>query len=194
MKLITDPDRGLVTRARAQLIRDNTFIYLLQNNAPDRGYSIRYAKNMRSVYWSENADKAVTDILPVGQADHGYFALPPDGEAFGFSRTYSVPPELASRYPFRRIEVLKVSDAKTNDINGWRAMQAAAYRRINDESCGMVKPSVRVDFVELENTEEFADYRGLSKLYLYDTVHIIHAPLGIKTVMQVREYEWDAIL
>jgi phage-related protein len=45
----------------------------------------------------------------------------------------------------------------------------------------------------LGDTEEYARYKALERLSLYDTVEIFHPDLGLSTAVQVKGYEWDAL-
>lgn len=48
-----------------------------------------------------------------------------------------------------------------------------------------------VDFVQLENTEEYARYAGLQSVHLYDTVHVISGPSDIRAGVRMTGYVYD---
>ena len=55
------------------------------------------------------------------------------------------------------------------------------------------KISVDVDFVQLQDTDEYKQYSGLQAVHLYDKVRVIDELAGFDNVMRVSEYEWDVL-
>ena len=72
-------------------------------------------------------------------------------------------------------------------------MQLAALRRFAVDFCDAIEEEITVNFVLLGESEQYAQYRSLQRVALYDTVTVEHGPLGLMATAQVREYEWDAL-
>ena len=54
--------------------------------------------------------------------------------------------------------------------------------------------NIAVDFVQLWQTEEYANYAPLQRCKLCDTVQVIYSQLGINTRQQIITVVWDALL
>ena len=109
IKFLLDPEYGLVQRARARLVRNNNDFYLLDNDdPPDRGYEIRYCKNMTGISWSKSTDAVVTRIVPLGEDADGNTLLLPEKW---------IDSEHIAEYPVVHTGTLTVSDAKEVVVN-----------------------------------------------------------------------------
>lgn len=186
--LLVDPDIGLVSTARCRLVRDNYMIYLI-NNAETGNFTISYSKNLKSIKYSYDTDDAVTCIIPIAKGTTTFTCPGTDEYPVKYYNPYSY---AAQTYPFERAYLLQVSDVE-NDSTGWEKMKQEAMDMFS-EGCELTKLKVEVDFVNLGDTDEFRQYKNLQNVYLYDTVRIVHAPLGFADRLQVKSYEWDAIL
>lgn len=207
IKYLMDPEYGLVQRARARLIRDNEDFYLLDNDyPPDRGYEIAYGKNMTGITWQKSTEKVVTRIVPLGEDADGKTMLLPE--------KWMDSPHL-NDYPIVHIGTLTVSDAKevivSEDEEGSTSESAAeektrpiskeecyqlmrqAAQDAFEKGCDLTDLTIEVDFIHIGDTEEYRQYRNLEKVFLYDLVHIRHAPSGFVAKAQVSGYEWDAL-
>ncbi len=104
-----------------------------------------------------------------------------------------------SPFATERCAVVKCSDAKVDDKKRQKngVSVAVARRRLAEQAvaqfeagCDGVKLSMDVDFVLLGDTEEYRQYRGLEPLFLYDTVHVRHGPLGIRADVALTRFQW----
>ena len=209
IKYLMDPEFGLVQRARARLVRDNNDFYLLDNDdPPDRGYVIAYGKNMTGITWHKSTDSVVTRIVPLGEDAEGHTMLLPE--------RWIDSPHIAS-YPIVHVGTLNVSSAKEvlpddEDDSGeddeeepaseitpvskeecYAMMRQAAQDEFS-KGCDLSELTVEIDFIHIGDTEEYRQYRNLERVFLYDLVHIRHAPTGFVAEAQVSAYEWDALM
>ena len=208
IKYLMDPDFGLVQRARARLIRDNRDFYLLDNDhPPDRGYEIAYGKNMTGITWHKGTENVVTRIVPLGEDADGKTMLLPE--------KWVDSPHIGD-YPIIHIGTLNVSDAKevlpdeaddededeeapastitpvTKD-ECYQLMREAAQDAF-EKGCDLTDLTIEVDFIHIGDTEEYRQFRNLERVFLYDLVHIRHAPTGFVAEAQVSGYKWDALM
>ena len=188
---LLDPDTGLVALCRGQCVRDNNDIFILANDAADKGYRISYGVNMTGITWSEDVDDVVTRVIPVGTAANG------DPLLLSGSTPWVDSPYIYD-YATIRCSVLKVKEAKVStDMTEEQAralMTEKAQAQFDEEHVDVEKLKLKVEFVKLGDTVQFAQYRKLENLTLYDVVTITDAPLGIEVKAQMVEYKWDAIL
>lgn len=194
MEAILDPDHGIAYMHRAKVIRDNEQIHILNNPTIDRGVSIRHGKNLMGVLYTVNMEDVVTRIIPVGRDQDGNDILLP--EVFIDSPS-------AGSYPKPISWVMEVDEAKvrvderepTNNVT-----LADVYAMLREAVAqewlrGADKPAVTLDveFIALGDTEEYAQYKNLEPLQLYDTVPVIDTYHGFEVAAQVIAYEWNCL-
>lgn len=186
--ILLDPEDGLVAQARARLIRDEWDFFLLPDDETDRGYTIRYGVNLSGVSWRRDYTKLVTRAMPVAKDSNG--------DDYYLPERY-VDSDLRSVYPRDYYQAFTV-DAKIGDNDQTEEdvqakMREEALKLYSEDEADRPVTTLTVDFLMLGDTEEFAQYKGLERLSLYDTVEVIHPDLGLRTRAQVKSYEWDAL-
>ena len=188
IKAIMDPEIGVAQQLKGMVVRDNRDIAIKANTARNAGYTIAYGKNLIGVTWTKKDEDVVTQIIPVGQdADGNTFLLP----------EVSINSQYINDYPVIRQKRMDVSEAHESSEKSkddcYNLMREAAQKEL-DNGCDMADFDLEVEFIHLGDTAEYAQYRGLEKLYLYDKIMITHAPTGMKLEGQLAEYEWDCLL
>lgn len=168
VEALLDPEKGICARYGLSLIRDNYSIYALQNVGTDRGFVVEYGKNLLDLDYSENIEETYTRIIPYGKDAKGN-PVYLDGVIWIDS------PNIGD-YPSPRVLLLDCTD--TAAVSGKMTLSQARQelrRRANEEiTNGIDKPeiSMTIDFLSLGDTEEYKQYRGLDKVYLYDRVTV----------------------
>ena len=185
--VILDPEDGLVSQARARLIRDNLDYFLLDDSETDRGYTIRYGVNLQGVTWRRDYTKLVTRVMPI--------AKDANGDDFYLPETYVDSPHRGD-YPVDGYQALQVqakigTDGTEEEVK--IKMTQEAGKVFSEKKADLPVTTLNVDFLMLGDTEEFSQYRDMERLNLYDTIEIIHPDLGLNTRAQVSSYEWDAL-
>ena len=191
---ILDPDDGLCAKFGGDLVRDNWDITLLDSAGMNRGVRIEYRKNMLGVECQVNTDSVVTRVYPMGQTAKGK----PLG--MGGDTPWVDSPKIGD-YPTPHIYVLdkgseiKAKSTSGSDVNSARSQLQQAAQAYFSDNPGIDEPeiSLSVDFVSLGDTAEYAQYRNLESVHLYDTVRIRHAPLNIDVLAQVNKIEFDCL-
>lgn len=191
---ILDPDDGLCAKFGGDLVRDNWDITLLADAGMNRGVRIEYRKNMLGVECQVNTDSVVTRVYPMGQTAKGK----PLG--MGGDTPWVDSPKIGD-YPTPHIYVLdkgseiKAKSTSGSDVNSARNRLKQAAQAYFSDNPGIDEPeiSLSVDFVSLGDTAEYAQYRNLESVHLYDTVRIRHAPLNIDVLAQVNKIEFDCL-
>lgn len=171
-----------------ELERDNFVVRMKQHVGADRGISIRYRKNLTGLTMTVNMDSVITRIYPTGRAAGGQtlLTLPEKYVDSPYLNAYVHPK--ANRIDYSDIEV---GDDMTQE-EAYAALRTAAQAEFAN---GLDKPamSAKVEFVPLETTEEYRRYANLEKVYLGDTIHVYHEPLGIQLDTEVKKYEYDCL-
>jgi phage minor structural protein len=192
---LLDPDIGIVSTFGAACKRDNWDIFVMAMTDTDRGFRIKYRKNMLGVNWAQDSGGLVTRVVPVAKDAGGADLYLPE---------VWIDSEHISEYPVIRMERLSVKgqvgkDKGTGDGSTWTEadlldeMRTKAEERYSVDHADAVNVTVTVDFEQLGSTEEYRELRGLEKVNLYDIVTVEHEDIGLSVKLYVEEWEWDAI-
>lgn len=196
MYAILDPDRGVVATFDAEFRRDNWDLFVMNKTNTDRGFRIRYGNNLLGVNWKVNGENVITRVVPVAKDAKG-------GELY-LTPTKWVDSTRISNYPVIRMERLKVSgqvgkDDGSETATNWtettlRAeMQKQAEARFSVDKIDQIQHEITVDFVKLGDTEEYAEWKNLQQVVMYDTVVVIDERVGLGASVTVSEIEYDII-
>lgn len=168
VQALLDPENGICAQYGLSLIRDNYDLYALKNVGSDRGFVVEYSKNMLSVERTEDITDVVTRIIPMGRTRKGDPVFL-DGPIWVDSASIG-------DYSFPRTMYLDCSDTATeSDTMSLAQVKENLRERAQAEfaaGCDLPALSMTVDFISLGDTEEFQQYRGLDKVYLFDRVTV----------------------
>ena len=186
---ILDPEDGCAARWQADVIRDDEDCYLISQAGFDRGVVLEAGYDLVGVDYRVNDEDVVTHLRPVGEQENG--------EPLYLTSTQGlVASPRAAQFPFRRVAVLPVNDAKVKKKDGVTAaicrtrMQQAANEAF---AAGADQPevSVSVHFALLGDAPRYAAYKDLKKLYLFDTVRVRDRRLNLFEAVRVSRIRWD---
>lgn len=190
MAALLDEGTGAVRLARCMFLRDNFDLYAVKPVAADRGVTIRHGKNLTGAELSADDSQVYTHIVPVGEDKEGKPLLT---EQVTFVSQHA-------SYAYPRIKLLQVSGAKVGSkaADGSEMDEAAVRAKLAEAAlaelaAGVDQPQVtlKVSFLDLGGTEEYAAYAGLQRVHLYDTVRVVHSPRNIDTRAMVVGYAWN---
>lgn len=189
-----EPEEGAAALYGGELVRDNWDIALLNRAGMNRGVRIEYRKNMLGVECQTDMDSVVTRVYPMGQSANG---KPLD---MGGSAPWVDSPRIGD-YPTPHVFVLdKGSEIKAKSTSGSdvsaarnRLRQAAQDYFKENPDIDLPGISLSVDFVLLGDTAEYARFRDLESVHLYDTVRVRHAPMGIDILANVNKITFDCL-
>ena len=193
---LLDPDKGIVDTFGAAYRRDNWDVFVMRKVNTDRGFRLRYRKNMLGVSWNIKTDGLVTRVVPVAKdADGSELYL--DGNGW-------VDSEYISSYDTVYMERIKVAgqvgkDDGTDTDTKWTkaALQAEMLRRAQErftiDKADQAAHEITIDFEMLGDTEEYSELKDLEKVLMYDRVIAINEEIQMSVSMEVSEIEYDAI-
>lgn len=186
-----DPENGVCAKYGLSLIRDNWDFYCLKNVGYDRGYVIQTGKNLLGVVRTESVENVATRVCPIGMDDKGGIVwLDNNGKKY-------VDSVYIGDYAFPRVEIydtgLQVGqdDVTAENING--KLLEAAQARFSEDKVDLPEVTMTINFLSIGDTEEYAQYRGLDKVYLYDIVTIKDTIRGYEYTAQVVGVEHDIL-
>lgn len=166
---------------------DNFNIIFHQHRGSDKGVRIAYGKNLTECSRALDNSNVLTGVMPywAGTDADGElvleYAVPPIGESF--IQNYVVGD------PARCMAVDFSSDYETapSGIELWNA--GVKYL----EKMAAATSELEISFVNIADTEEYADLADLETVNLCDTVTVSYPALGIDVKAKVTETKWDVL-
>lgn len=193
VKMLLDPESGIVKQTHARIIRDNFDIYILPDEVIDRGVEIRHRKNMLGAIMTTDTSGVVTRILPIGKDKDGDRLWLTENGGWVESQHQSV-------YPIAHDAAIEY-DVSVGKGDGQFATDDLARAELKKRAqadfangIDLASVSLEVEFVALENTKEYTAYAPLLALFLYDTAGVIAAYAGINAKLRVNGYIFDCLL
>lgn len=159
---------------------DNYTVYLKSARGADRGVQILYGKNLVDLTQEENITNLVTGIYPFYKSESGIISLPEKVL------------QIASEYSYPRIAVVDLSQ-KFDTVPTVDQLRSAAEEYIEAEGIGQPEVSITIDFVNLGDTLDFANMKGIERVCLCDTVKVKFEKLGVDAKAQVTKTEYNVL-
>lgn len=169
---------------------DKYTVKLHKARGTDKGVTLRYGKNITDLKQEENIQSTYTGIMP-------YWNSEQDGQVILDEKV--IHSSSASNYPFQRTRVVDLTSqfqAKPTQAQ----LRSAANSYIKNNNIGVPKVSMKISFVALWQTDEYASIAPLERVNLCDTVTVDFSALGvstkakvIKTVYNVLSERYDSI-
>lgn len=188
VKAILGADNAFITVWGGEVERDNFFVRIKKRIGADRSVSIRYRKNLTGLRLVTDLSNVATKIMPTGLREDGQTLLK-------LPEKYVESP-LIGNYVNAKTTRIHYSDVKiSEEMSESQALEALRNTAKQEFENGIDKPQVTatVEFVPLQDTEEYKDFSVLEKVYIGDTVQIFHEDLKIELSTKVISYEFDAL-
>ena len=194
VKALLDPDIGIVPQTGARIIRDNYDVYILPDEVMDRGMEIRHRKNLLGAVLTMDVSGVVTRIRPVGKDKDGNRLLITENNGWVESANKALYPTSRDAEIEYDVSVSTAKDAQFKNNAAARAELKRLAQQDFADGMDAAAVSLDIDFVQLENTAEYAVYASLLTVFLYDTVKTIAAYIGISATLRVNGYLFDCLL
>lgn len=184
-------ENGLVSKYGAELARDWYDVFLVRRVGNDTDVSIREKKNLTGISYDVDETDVVTRIMPTGEdADGNILYLP---------ELYIDSPNL-NAYTHPKWIHLPVSEAKEvtdgdepkSKTQCYAEMRKAAQAEF-DAGCDLPTVTLKVDFVNCSDAEEYRQYAALTDIFLGDSVRVIARRIGVEVSMRMTQYTYDCI-
>ena len=150
-----------------EYIFDRFRIELKNARGTDRGFTIRYGKNLVSLKQNQNCENVYTAVYPFYYSGDTLVDL-------------GTTVDIAGTFDFERVLSLDLTD-KFDDVPTKEQIRAAAVKYIEDNDIGRPKVNLKVDFVKLSQYSGYEEYEPLEDIRLCDTVSIYFEKLGVST-------------
>ena len=201
--LLGDQDASFINRWGGEFDVDNFNIKIVNQVGSDKGYKIKYGRNLTGLNFRTDYTNIITRIRPVGfdgidLGDNNYVDSPN-------INNYSMPIIREMKYEHVKwsgspnYEAPSEDDEDDNsvifdDLELARAeLRRLASLEFTENEVDLPEINCEVNFIELSNTEEYAQFRNLEKISLGDIVTIEHKPLDINIKARCVSYVYDCL-
>ena len=185
---------GLVEKYGAELARDWFDVFLVKRVGVDSNVQIREKKNLLGIAYDVDETDVVTRIMPTGEdADGNILYLP---------ELYIDSPNIGA-YPHPKWIHISVKEAKEvlpdEDSSGEKETKTIAqcYEEMRsavqaeyEKGCDLPTVTLKVDFVNCADTEEYRQYGFLQNIFLGDSVRVIAPRVGVSVAMRMTQYTY----
>ena len=189
-KAIHDCDQSFLKRWGGEILRRGYNLTINDRIGSDRGVEIRSRKNLTGFEANTNIDNVVTRIKPVG--------------CNGITIDGYVDSPLIDKYSSVKTKEIKYDDVKvtteSNPDEGFATLeeaQAELIRRakleFTDNHIDELRADYRINFIYLEQTEEYKNYVQAERVYLGDTVSVHEETHGINIHVRVIRRKYDVL-
>lgn len=184
-------ENGLVSKYGAELARDWYDVFLVRRVGNDTDVSIREKKNLTGISYDVDETDVVTRIMPTGEdADGNILYLP---------ELYIDSPNL-NAYTHPKWIHLPVSEAKEVTDGDEPKIKAQCYAEMRkaaqaefDAGCDLPTVTLKVDFINCSDAEEYKQYAALTDIFLGDSVRVVARRIGVEVSMRMTQYTYDCL-
>lgn len=177
---------------------DRWTVKLHLNRGTDSGVEIRYGKNLSDLTHEIDTSTSYNAVVPFWQSSEGTVVMLPE-KMLVYSGATSREAKLTDEnYQIIRDEndvaidiTYQIIDAVPLDLSSdfqeqptVAQLRATARARLENGQGWLPNENIKVDFVQLWQTEEYKDYAPLQRVRLCDTVSVYYPELGVEAVKQ----------
>ena len=184
-------ENGLVSKYGAELARDWYDVFLVRRVGNDTDVSIREKKNLTGISYDVDETDVVTRIMPTGEDT--------DGNILYLPELYLDSPNL-NAYTHPKWIHLPVSEAKEVTDGDEPKSKAQCYAEMRkaaqaefDVGCDLPTVTLKVDFVNCSDAEEYKQYAALMDIFLGDRVRVVARRIGVEVSMRMTQYTYDCL-
>ena len=184
-------ESGVVEKYGGELARDWFDAFVVKRVGSDTDVQIREGKNLLGISYDLDLTDVVTRIMPTGEdADGNVLYLPelyidsPNIGCYVHPKWIHLPVSEAK-------EVTKGDDIKTK-AQCYTEMRKAAQAEY-DKGCDLPTVTLKVDFINCAETEEYRQYQFLQSIFLGDAVRVIARRIGVAVSMRLTQYTYDCL-
>lgn len=175
-------DGSILDRYGGEYDFDGYNIALQTRLGADRGVSIRYGKNLSTLEQDRNCANVYTGVFPYWKPYEGDVVMLPEQII-----------NAAGTYNFVRILPLDLSQKFDEAPTEEQLREAAEIYMVNN-NIGVPDISWTVQFVQLEQTEEYKGAALLERVLLGDTVSVIFPRMNVNASARAVKIDFDPIL
>lgn len=162
-------------------------VKLWKNRGSNKGFEIRYGKNLTDLNQEENIGNVVTSIYPFYYYDDG------ETQTLVTLPEKILDSEYTDRYQYRRTVCHDFTE-RFQQTPTVEELRAVALQYLGYDYIGIPSVNITVKFAQLEQSGEFETLAMLEEVGLCDTVNIIFEQLDIRTTAKVTKAVYDVLM
>ena len=182
---------GLAEKYGGELTRDWFDVFLVRRVGADSDVQIREGKNLTGISYDVDETDVVTRIMPTGEdADGNLLYLP---------ELYIDSPNIGA-YTHPKWIHLAVSEAKEVTDGDTPKSKDQCYAELRkaaqteyENGCDLPTVTLKVDFVNCADTEEYRQYGFLQNIFLGDSVRVVARRIGVAVSLRMTQYTYDCL-
>lgn len=156
-------------------------VWLLNRRGADRGVTILYGKNLSTLEQDKNCAEVYTGVYPYWTDGENALVQLDDPIVYA-----------EGEFGFTNILTLDCSEYFEEQPTK-EQLQEKANAYIKENNIGVPKVSWKIEFVPLEQTEEYKDFPWLDRVLMGDTVTVVFSSMGVNSSARVVETDYDPI-
>lgn len=183
---LLNPEDGILALANLRIVRDNFDVFLLKRSTTRRN-PIIYGGGLLGVSLTVDEDGVINRIIPLGKDKDGNPVTPgpvdsPRNDEATFIRAQAIPYDVQE----------KKAEGGNPAVTLPEVLQQLTQKAQDDFAGGIDSPAVtmRVECLQLGDTEEYRAFRDLDRMYLGDLIPIHDDFHGIRAEAEINEYRF----
>ena len=182
---------GVIEKYGGELQRDWFDVFVVERVGSNTNIQIRQGKNLTGIKYDVDMTDVVTRIMPTGEDK--------DGKVLYLPEVYIDSPNIAN-YPAPKWIHLAVSDCKEATKGKNKKAKSKCYTQMReaaqaefDKGCDLPTVTLTVEFIDVTQTEEYAQYSFLQSIFLGDAVRVIAKRVGVEVSMRMTAYTYNCL-
>lgn len=162
---------------------DNYTVKLYNSRGEDRGFAIRYGKNLLDINQEESVSNVATGVYPYWASADGSTVVQLNEKIVNAPGTYD----------FVRILPLDLSSSFTSEPTE-EQLRSFTESYVQTHSIGVPSVSLSVSFAQIDQSEEYKHLNLFERVSLFDTVSVEFPLLKVSTKAKVVKIVYDVLL
>ena len=184
-------ENGLVSKYGAELARDWYDVFLVKRVGNDTDVSIREKKNLTGISYDVDETDVVTRIMPTGEDTDGNILYLPELHVDSPNLNAYTHPKWI-HLPVSEAKEVTDGDEPKSKTQCYAEMRKAAQDEYA-KGCDLPTITLKVDFVNCSDAEEYRQYAALTDIFLGDSVRVIARRIGVEVSMRMTQYTYDCM-
>ena len=168
-------------------LKRNNFTIQVLATSPDKGYEVRFGKNLLGADEELDMTEAVTRFYPTVVIEEPTVTALPEKY---------VDSPLINNYPYPIIREYRIELTDDEKLLPTASIYQLMRDRCNAQfalKADLPKVNYKIDFVELRKTEQYKDFAVLEELDISDTVWVYVNPLNLNMSARMIKYRHDGL-
>lgn len=164
---------------------DNFNIKLSSNRGQNKGVTIQYGKNLKSINAELDIQSVYSSVYPYAITDKGQYKSLTE-KTIEFNN--------ANQYGEKRTLILDLSEEfEKGETITESKLRTKAAEYVNKNKVHQIQNNIKVDFIQLWQSKDYATTAALEKVKLGDFVTVLYKELGVNALAEVISYSYDSL-